>query len=424
MSHLAAPGRPVVRPRRRLPALLEPLAAREYALLWLGQSVSLVGDGVYTVAIAWQVYALSNAPTALAVVGIARTVPLVGVVLFAGALADRVDRRRLMIVGSAIPGAAIGLLAALALAGDVRLWELWAVSAAVGLGRAVAGPAGSAIVPEFVPETLLLQANSLEQFVRPLAMTLAGPALGGVLVAAAGAGSAFALDAGSFGFAVCALLAIRYRPARRERVESSLLGDLRDGIRYVRGQTWIWGTLACASVWVLLLIPSFDVLVPYVVKNDLGEGARGFGLVFAAGGLGAIVAALATSRIGIPRRNVTVMLVAWGASCAATIAIGLAQSGWQAGLAFALVEALLTVGEIIWITLLQRLVPGELLGRVRSLDWLLSVGLVPLGFAVVGPIADAVGARATLVGAGALASALALGTLLLPGMREPEGTLA
>lgn len=424
MSHLAAPGRPVVRPRRRLPALLEPLAAREYALLWLGQSVSLVGDGVYTVAIAWQVYALSNAPTALAVVGIARTVPLVGVVLFAGALADRVDRRRLMIVGSAIPGAAIGLLAALALAGDVRLWELWAVSAAVGLGRAVAGPAGSAIVPELVPETLLLQANSLEQFVRPLAMTLAGPALGGVLVAAAGAGSAFALDAGSFGFAVCALLAIRYRPARRERVESSLLGDLRDGIRYVRGQTWIWGTLACASVWVLLLIPSFDVLVPYVVKNDLGEGARGFGLVFAAGGLGAIVAALATSRIGIPRRNVTVMLVAWGASCAATIAIGLAQSGWQAGLAFALVEALLTVGEIIWITLLQRLVPGELLGRVRSLDWLLSVGLVPLGFAVVGPIADAVGARATLVGAGALASALALGTLLLPGMREPEGTLA
>lgn len=424
MSHLAAPGRPVVRPRRRLPALLEPLAAREYALLWLGQSVSLVGDGVYTVAIAWQVYALSNAPTALAVVGIARTVPLVGVVLFAGALADRVDRRRLMIVGSAIPGAAIGLLAALALAGDVRLWELWAVSAAVGLGRAVAGPAGSAIVPEFVPETLLLQANSLEQFVRPLAMTLAGPALGGVLVAAAGAGSAFALDAGSFGFAVCALLAIRYRPARRERVESSLLGDLRDGIRYVRGQTWIWGTLACASVWVLLLIPSFDVLVPYVVKNDLGEGARGFGLVFAAGGLGAIVAALATSRIGIPRRNVTVMLVAWGASCAATIAIGLAQSGWQAGLAFALVEALLTVGEIIWITLLQRLVPGELLGRVRSLDWLLSVGLVPLGFAVVGPIADAVGARATLVGAGALASALALATLLLPGMREPEGTLA
>ncbi|HET8607051.1 MAG TPA: MFS transporter [Gaiellaceae bacterium] len=424
MSHLAAPGRPVVRPRRRLPALLEPLAAREYALLWLGQSVSLVGDGVYTVAIAWQVYALSNAPTALAVVGIARTVPLVGVVLFAGALADRVDRRLLMIVGSAIPGAAIGLLAALALTGEVRLWELWAVSAAVGLGRAVAGPAGSAIVPELVPETLLLQANSLEQFVRPLAMTLAGPALGGVLVAAAGAGSAFALDAGSFGFAVCALLAIRYRPARRERVESSLLGDLRDGIRYVRGQTWIWGTLACASVWVLLLIPSFDVLVPYVVKNDLGEGARGFGLVFAAGGLGAIGAALATSRIGIPRRNVTVMLVAWGASCAATIAIGLAQSGWQAGLAFALVEALLTVGEIIWITLLQRLVPGELLGRVRSLDWLLSVGLVPLGFAVVGPIADAVGARTTLIGAGALASALALATLLLPGMREPEGTLA
>ncbi len=424
MSHLAAPGTSLISRKRRLPAILEPLAHRDFGLLWAGDSVSQIGDGVFTVAIAWQVYALSNAPTALAIVGLARVVPMIGFVLFSGALADRLDRRSLLIVGAAVPGAAVAVLAALALGGGLVLWQIWAISAVVGLGRAIAGPASGAIVPELVPQALLVQANSLSQLMRPLAATLIGPALGGVLVASVGAGSAFAFDAVSFGVGVVALLAIRPRPRLRDEGErASLLTDLREGFAFVRSQTWIWGTLGVATVWVLVIVGPFEVLVPYVVKNDLGAGAREFGAVFAAGGVGAIVAGLGMGHFGLPRRNVTFMLLGWATGCAAVIGIALAVSSWQAAVAMAVSQSMFTIGEIIWVTLMQSLVPGELLGRVRSIDWLLSIGLLPVGYAAVGPIADAIGARTTLVGAGVLSTVLVVATLALPGMRDPEGRL-
>src|SRR5581483_2155051 len=179
-----------------------------------------------------------------------------------------------------------------------------------------------------------------------------------------------------------------------------------------------------ATVWVLVIVGPFEVLVPFVLKNDLGAGPHEFGLVYAAGGVGAIVAALGMGQPGLPRRNVTVMLLGWGIGCAAVIGIGVAAASWQAGLAMGVSESLFTVGEIIWVTLLQTLVPGELLGRVRSIDWLLSVGLLPVGYALTGPVADLVGAREALVGAGALSTVLVVCTLLLPGMREPEGRLS
>lgn len=407
----------------RVPAVLEPLRIRDFALLWAGQSVSMVGDGVYTVAIAWQVYALSNSPTALAVVGIAQTLPLVALVLVSGALADRLDRRVLMIAGAALPGIAIGVLAGLAVGGALSLWHIWIVSAAVGAGRALAGPASGAFVPDIVPAGLLLEANSLAQLVRPLAMTLVGPALGGVLVAAIGTGSCFAVDAASFAAAVGTLLAIPSRPHARGE-PTALLAEIREGFAFIRRHVWIWGTLGMATVWVLLIMGPLDVLVPYIVKNDLGGSARDLGLVFASGGVGAIAAAAVTGQRGLPARPLTWMLAGWGLACATIAGVALAASSWQAAVALLAFQALLTVSEIIWITLLQRFVPGRLLGRVRSLDWLLSVGLVPISFALTGPIAGALGARTTLAGAGLVASAIAVGTLLLPGMRDAEAELA
>jgi hypothetical protein len=256
---------------------------------------------------------------------------------------------------------------------------------------------------------------------RPLALTLVGPALAGVLIAATGAGAAFVFDAVTFAVSVAALLAIRPRPRIREHAGTSVLADVREGFAYVRRQTWIWGTLVVATVWVLVIVGPFEVLVPYIVKNDLGAGAREFGLVYAAGGVGAIVAALGTGQLGLPRRNVTVMLLAWGVGCGAVVGIGAATATWHAAVAMGVSESLFTIGEVIWITLMQSLVPGELLGRVRSIDWLLSVGLLPVGYALVGPVADLVGARETLVGAGVISMVLAVATLALPGMRDPEG---
>jgi DHA3 family tetracycline resistance protein-like MFS transporter len=338
-------------------------------------------------------------------------------VLVGGALADRVDRRKLLMVGAAIPGVAVGALAVLAAGGRLALWHVWALSVAVGLGRSIFGPASGAFVPQLVAPDLLVQANSLGMVMRPLAMTLAGPALGGFLVGSFGFATAFAVDAGSFVFAVATLLAISSKPRPREHVHTGLLEDLREGFAYVRTQTWIWGTLLMATVWVLLVLGPMDVLVPFVVKNELGGGAGTLGLVYAAGGVGAIASALATGHLGLPRRPVTWMILAWACGCASLAGVGVAAASWQAGLALVACEGLITFGEILWLTLLQTRVPGRLMGRVRSVDWLLSVGLVPVSFALTGPVAGALGSRAVLVGAPLLAAGLAASTLLLPGMR-------
>ena len=154
----------------RTPRIVEPLAVRDFALLSTAAMVSLLGDGIYLVAIAWQVYELSNAPTALSVVGIAWTVPLVVFVLIGGVVSDRFDRRRIMVLADLLRAAAIGALGALSLAGALELWHVLALVAVYGAGEAFFGPAQAAIVPQLVPARLLMQANALTQLVNPLAL--------------------------------------------------------------------------------------------------------------------------------------------------------------------------------------------------------------------------------------------------------------
>jgi MFS family permease len=163
------------------------------------------------------------------------------------------------------------------------------------------------------------------------------------------------------------------------------------------------------------------VLVPYIVKNELGGSAGDLGLVFAAGGLGAVLAALVMGHRKIPRRHITFMYLCWTGSSGAVMVYGLATSLWQAMAAALFSGAVATAGTVVWMTLMQTRVPRELLGRVTSLDWMVSIGLIPVSLALTGPIADAVGARETLVGAGALSAVVIVGFLyLLPGLRDGE----
>src|SRR5437588_6615896 len=171
--------------------LLAPLRHRDFRLLWSGMCVSLLGDGIFFVALAWQVYALSNVPTALAVVGIAMTVPTIVLLLIGGVISDRIERRRVMLAADLIRGAAVGAIALLSVSGAMRLWQVVGLAALYGAATAFFDPAFDAIVPEILPEDSLAQANALDQLVRPIALRLAGPALGGVLIAMAGAGLAF-----------------------------------------------------------------------------------------------------------------------------------------------------------------------------------------------------------------------------------------
>jgi DHA3 family tetracycline resistance protein-like MFS transporter len=298
------------------------------------------------------------------------------------------------------------------------------VVALYGVGTAFFTPAFEAIVPDIVPATDLAAANSLDQFVRPIALRLAGPALGGALVAGLGLGGAFALDAASFLASAVAIFLMR-PPAhpRSEHVQSSV-GALKEGFVFVRRRVWLWGTLLSAAIAYLAFMGPAEVLLPYLVKNELNASASDLGFVFAAGGVGAILAALIMGQRGHPRRDVTFMYATWTLATLAIAGYGLATAAWQLMVACLLFNALETAGLIVWATIKQRHVPGSMLGRVSSLDWLISIGLLPLSFALTAPIAALVGVRATLIGAAVIGGVFTLAALFLPGMRTIEGLAA
>jgi DHA3 family tetracycline resistance protein-like MFS transporter len=399
-------------------SLLTPLRDRDFRLLWTGATASLLGDGAFLVALAWQVYAMSGSVTGMSLVGIAMTVPTIAFLLVGGVASDRLERRWLLVGADLLRAVAVALLAGLTIGGQVELWHVVVLAALYGTGSAFHAPAFDALVPEILAGERLTQANALDQLVRPLALRLAGPAIGGVLVAVAGAGGVFLLDCATFLMAAGTVLMMS--PARGDRPVAdggSLIADLREGWRFVRGHAWLWATFASAAVAYLLFMGPVEVLLPWIVKEGMGGSAFDLGLVFAAGGLASMLCAVALGRFGLPRRGITFMLLAWTLATVAVAGYGAANAIWQLMIASALFNGLETAGTIVWATTKQRHVPAALLGRVSSLDWLISVGLLPLSFALTGPVSAAIGARATLVGAGLLGAAVTLAALYVPGMR-------
>jgi MFS family permease len=401
--------------------LLAPFRHRDFRLLWGGMCVSLLGDGVFLVAIAWQAYELSNAPTALSLVGIAMTVPTIVFLLIGGVVSDRIDRRKVMLAADAARGLLVGVLAVLSLTGELELWHMAALVAGYGAAAAFFGPAFDAITPEVLPAEELAQANALDQLVRPAALRLAGPAVGGLLIEAVGVGAAFALDAASFAVSAAAVLAMKRRPRAPSADRVSVAGDIRAGFTYIRGHVWLWATFASAAIAYLLFMGPVEVLLPFLVKNDLQGSAADLGLIFAAGGIGSVLCAVVLGQRGLPRRDITFMYVTWTLATIAVAGYGLAGAVWQLMLVSVAFNALETAGTIVWATAKQHHVPPELLGRVSSLDWLISIGLLPLSFALTGPVSGAIGVQATLIGAGTIGAIVTFGALLLPGMRAVEG---
>jgi len=333
-----------------------------------------------------------------------------------------------MIVADLVRAAAMATLGLLATMGALHLWHVMVLAAVYGGATAFFGPAFDAIVPDVVPAQLLGSANSLDQFVRPAALRLIGPALGGWLIAVWGTGSAFLVDAATFFVSAACVLLMRPTPSPRGRLEGpwgarssgAAVREVREGFRFVRSRIWLWGTFLAATLAYLLFMGPVEVLLPYIVKNDMGGGAGVLGWVFAMGGVGAIGGAIVVGHSGIPRRFVTFMYVSWAVATFAVAGYGLARVPWQAMVASLVFNALETAGAVVWATTKHRLVPGNLLGRVSSFDWFISIGLVPVSFAVTGPIASVLGARTTLVWAGLLGGVITLAALFLPGMRDIE----
>jgi MFS family permease len=400
--------------------LLRPLRERDFALLWTGMTVSLLGDGIYTVAVAWQVYELHNDPSALALVGLAWTGGLVLFILLAGVLSDRLDRRRVMI-GADILRAVVQLaIGALAISGVLEVWMLVLLVLVHGIGEAFFAPAFSALVPDILAPPLIPQASAIEQIVRQAARNFLGPAIGGVIVALVGPGTSFIIDAATFVFSAICIFAIRTRTdVVRERA-AGVVAELREGVAYVRTQTWLWGTLVAASLAILFFMGPIQVLVPYVVKNDLDAGSGSYGLILALEGAGAILMSVWVGAHGLPRREVSWMMLMWAFGGVPFVGFALGQQVWVLAVCSALWGAALAFGMIVWTTRMGTRVPMRLRGRVNSVDWFVSIGLAPLSFGLTAPVSDLIGVRETLLVAAIVPAVSTVALLFLTGMRAEE----
>jgi DHA3 family tetracycline resistance protein-like MFS transporter len=278
-----------------------------------------------------------------------------------------------------------------------------------------------------VPDDDLPAANALAGIYRPIMIRMVGPALAGLVVAALGPAPAFGVDAVSFGLSALAIWAIRARPAPRAVVDHGLratVAEIREGFRYTRSKPWIWATLVAAMFSLLVFVGPVEVLVPFVIKNKLLLGPEALGLIFAFGGVGSLVMSVLIGILGLPKKRVTVMYAAWAIGVLGTAGYGVMDSLWQAVVVSFVLQAGFMLGSVIWTSMLQQLVPRELLGRVSSLDWMMSVGLVPVSYALTGPVSGLIGPDATLVWAGILGAILMFWLLFVPGVRDPERGLA
>jgi MFS family permease len=400
--------------------LLQPLRHRDFRLLWLGMSTSLVGDGVFLVALAWQVYLISNAVGAMAAVGVALTAPQVALLLVGGVVADRIDRRVVLVVADLVRGVALLALTILAARGGLTLAEVYVTVAVYGAATGFFGPAFDAIVPGLLPREELAQANALDQFVRPAAARIAGPAIGGVLISLGGPVWALGLDAMTFVVSVLCVAAMHPLALTPATASGSVWQEAAAGVRYVAGRPWLWATFLAAAFTLLLFLGPTEVLLPYLIKNVLHGSGADLGLVLAAGGVGALLAAGIVGERGVPRRDVTFMYMAWALATLAVAGYGLAVAGWQLAVFCAIINSLEAAGAIAWATLKQRLVEPALFGRVASFDWFINIALLPASYALTAPVAQAIGARATLVLAGVLGAAVTGGFLLVPGVRDVQ----
>jgi len=397
----------------RLPASLGVLRTREFRLLFGGQAVSVLGDRMGIVALAFAVLEVGGSTSDVGLVLAAGAFPLVSTVLAGGVVADRVSRRAVMVVADLVRVASQGAMAALLLAGVAEVWMLALLAGATGAATGFFGPASTGLLPEVVLAEQLQPANALRSSAAATGEIL-GPILGGVLVAAAGAGWGIAIDAATFALSAACLAMLRV-PPRLPAERSSFLADLREGWVAFRPRRWVWTFVAYFAVGNLLW-GAWGALGPIVADRDLG-GAAAWGAILAAMGVGALAGSLLAAGARPSRPLVFAALT--DAAFSLPLALLAAPSPVVAIAAGALLAgAGMALALSVWESTLQRHVPGESLSRVSSYDWFGSLAFYPLGLAVWGPVAAAIGIGASLWLSFGIAVVLTLALLSLPDVRR------
>jgi MFS family permease len=414
------------------PKALRPFAHREYRVLIAALAISIFGSGMWAVAMVYQVIHLGGGPLELSLVAAAGSVGLVAFVLAGGIAADRVPQRRLIIAVEGANLAVVAAISGLAMAEWLQLWHVALGAFVLGVGAAFFFPAYSAILPRILPAEDLLAANGMEGTMRPVLQQAAGPAVAGIVVAALSPSHAVA------GVALCHLSAfiilnflgqhslaapvngVEAESSGAGRGKSSFMQDLREGVSYTLRTPWLLWTLLWACISVLFLIGPIEVLLPFVVRDQLEGDSSMFGFLLAVMGVGAALGSLVTASLRLPRRYLTVMMVSWGAGSLPLAAVGIMDSFWAIAAALFIWGATGSVGMVIWGTLLQRRVPPHLLGRVSSLDFFVSLALMPVSMALAGPAAEVLPIWLIFLVAGVVCPILAAIAMAVARMSDDE----
>jgi len=405
--------------------VLTPFQFREFRLLIAAVSISIFAEGMWTVVMALQVIALADDPAALSLVAACLATGMLTFILVGGIVADRVSQRAVIIAVETVNVVAVGAVAILGMLGSLQLWHMAVAAAALGVGAAFFFPAYSAYLPRILPAEHLLAANGVEGAIRPTLQQAIGPAVAGMLVGATFPTLGAVTVAGLF--AVGLGLLVSMRPAKGSHIVLEVVrrkphpqADLRDGFLFVARTRWLLWTLLFASMWVFLAMGPIDVLLPFVARDRIAHGEQMYGFVLAAFGLGSAAGALGVSSRRLPRRYLTVMMLMWGVGSLPLAIVGVTRSFPLMAVAVFVVGIADGVGMVIWGTLLQRRVPPEMLGRVSSLDFFVSLAFMPVSMAVAGPLSKVVRVEVIFAVAGIGPVLIAVVALMVARMPRDE----
>ena len=388
-------------PAGRLRAV-EALRHRDFRLLWLGQTVSLIGDAAFLTALGWRTFTLAGAG-GLGIALLAHSLAMLVTLLLGGALADRYPRRTLMILSDLSRFAVVGVLAVLDGTGNLEFWSLVLLATLVGLGDGFFHPAFGGMVPLVVEQSSIASANSLIGVARWSSLLL-GPSLAALTYEAAGSATVFGLDAATFVLSAVFLAFTRPRVAQREVVESTF-AQIRSGAAYVAGVPWLWVTIALFAVVLMLQLAPQQVLLPKLVDEHFDRGVGAYGFLMTCVGLGTVAGTLLFGHFQPRRRRGVLSYVLWTLNSLAIL--GLALAPWyELAAGFAVARGLcIGFAVAVWETMLMELVPERLLSRVISLDYFGSFGLMPVGLALAAAVSG-LAAPGTIIAVGAATSAL------------------
>jgi MFS family permease len=381
--------------------VLRAFQSRDFRLLWTGQAVSLLGDSAFVVALGWRTFTLTGSARSLGFVLTLQGLGLLSTVLVGGALADRYDRRTLMLISDAARFAVIGVLAAVDATGHLSIGSLAAIAFVEGLATGFFTPALGGLIPLVVEEPGLGSANALIGMARQGSL-LIGPSVASVLYGFAGATEVFGFNAVSYLVSFAFVYATRPRPAERGAAEGTLR-EIGAGIRYVAGIPWLWLTISLFAFVLMFQWAPIQVLTPKLVREHFGLGVGAYGLVFSLIGAGMIVGSVLFGQLNPRRRRGLLSYLIWMLN--SVLVIVFALSPWYVvSVSAAFLRGIcIGFGVAVWETMLMQLVPQHMLSRVVSLDWFGSLGLTPFGLLLVGAVSD-LAAPGTIIALGACIS--------------------